>query len=300
MTEGTDTQPDVRALLRAAMPGMPQRDIDRFAASIAVPGTCTLGEDSHARDGVPQGQLTVHTLNDSRTYPGVSHEYRLYVSARCRRDEPASLMIFLDGDRYLGPEANACTVLDNLVHEAALPPLVALFVQPGEPGPGLPIYGGSGNRSVEYDTTDDTYARFLVEELIPAATAVRRITANPERRALCGISSSGQCVFASAWHRPDQFRKVMIHCGSFVDIRGGHAWPFIVRREEPRPLRVYMQSGQHDLDIVFGHWLQANRTLAAALAYRGYDHRFDEGDGGHNLVHGGACLPDALRWLWRN
>jgi enterochelin esterase family protein len=191
-------------------------------------------------------------------------------------------------------------VLDNLVHEGSVPPLVAVFVQPGETGPGLPIYGGAGNRSVEYDATDDSYARFLVDELIPAIAAMQPIALDPERRAICGISSGGQCAFTAAWHRPDQFRKVISHCGSFVDLRGGHAWPYVVRREDSRPLRVYLQTGLHDLDIVFGSWLQANRALAAALAYRGYDHQYVEGDGGHNLVHGGACLPDALRWLWRD
>jgi enterochelin esterase family protein len=299
VTTGTDVPPDVRAQLLLAMPGMPERDVERFAASITMQGSYQLGDASHPREGVPRGCVTTHRLSDGGVYPGVARDYALYVSAHCRPDEPANLMIFQDGDRYLGPEANAAVVLDNLVHEGAVPPLVAVFVQPGEPGPGLPIYGGTGNRSVEYDSTDDAYARFLVEELIPAVAATQPIAADPGRRALCGLSSGGQCAFAAAWHRPDQFGKVLSHCGSFVDLRGGHVWPFVVRREEPRPLRVYLQTGLHDLDIVFGSWLHANRALAAALAYRAYDHRYVEGDGGHNLAHGGASLPEALRWLWR-
>jgi len=39
--------------------------------------------------------------------------------------------------------------------------------------------------------------------------------------------------------------------------------------------------------------------VAAALAEAGYDHRLVLGDGGHDANHGGAILPDALRWLWR-
>lgn len=282
------------------MPGMPGRDVDRFAASIAAPGPYELGADSHPRAGVPRGTITAHRLSGGLVYPGVARDYWLYVSARCRPDEPASLMVFQDGARYLGPEANAPVVLDNLVAEGSLPPMVAMFAQPGDPGPGLPIYGGVGNRSVEYDAIDATYARFLVDELIPAAAELQPLAAGPERRALCGISSGGHCAFAAAWHRPETFGKVMSHCGSFVDIRGGHAWPSVVRREEARSLRVYLQTGRLDLDIVFGSWVQANRALVAALAYRGYEHRFVEGEGGHNLTHGGACLPDALRWLWRD
>jgi enterochelin esterase family protein len=291
---------DARAELRRALPGMPERDVDRFVASIGVAEPYVPGPEAQPRPDVPQGALTCHRLDDSRVYPGTGRDYQVYVAAACRRDEPAALMVFQDGAQYLGPQALATTVLDNLVAEGSVPPLVAVFVEPGTPGPGLPIYGGEGNRSVEYDATDAAYARFLVEELLPAVAQVQSITDDPGRRALCGLSSGGQCAFAAAWHRPDAFRKVVSHCGSFVAIRGGDGWPAAVRRDEARPLRVFLQTGARDLDIVFGDWVLANRALASALAYRGYDHRFVVGDGGHSLAHGGAMLPETLRWLWRN
>jgi enterochelin esterase family protein len=181
-----------------------------------------------------------------------------------------------------------------------MPPTVGLFVQPGEPGPGLPVYGGTGNRSVEYDTVDGTYARLLVEELIPRVAEIQPLLDDPSSRAICGLSSGGICAFNAAWHRPDMFGKVVSHCGSFVDIRGGHTVAELVRRSEAKPLRVFLQTGRHDLNILFGDWVQANSTLASALAYRGYDHELVVGDGGHSLVHGGAILPDTLRWLWRD
>lgn len=93
---------------------------------------------------------------------------------------------------------------------------------------------------------------------------------------------------------------MLTHCGSFVAIRGGDAWPGRIRREDAKPLRVFLQSGTYDLDILFGDWLLANRAMAAALSYRGYDHRLVTGEGGHSLKHGGALLPETLRWLWRD
>jgi enterochelin esterase family protein len=135
--------------------------------------------------------------------------------------------------------------------------------------------------------------------LLPQATAGYSLSSDPAQRAIAGISSGGACAFNAAWARPDQFGKVMSHCGSFVGIRGADSCAARVRCEAARPLRVYLQSGEHDLDIVFGNWLLANRTLAGALAYRDYDHCLLVGQGGHSLEHGGAVLADGLRWLWR-
>jgi enterochelin esterase family protein len=174
-----------------------------------------------------------------------------------------------------------------------------VFVNPGATGPGLPIYGGSDNRSIEYDSLGDTFARFLIDELLPEATRGLVITDDPAQRAIVGLSSGGACAFNAAWQRPDAFGLVATHCGSFVDIRGAHQLASDVRRGERKALRVFLQTGEHDLDIVFGHWLRANRELAAALDYRGYEHQLVVGRGGHSLRHGGAIFPDMLRWLWR-
>jgi enterochelin esterase family protein len=232
-------------------------------------------------------------------FPGVPHDYAVYMSPTVDAARPAALMVFQDGARYLGPEIGVPAVLDRLTDAGALPPMVAVFVQPGAAGPGLPIYGGNDNRSVEYDSLGDACARFLMDELLPVALQGLNVSDRAEDRAICGLSSGGACAFNAAWERPDAFSKVVSHCGSFVDIRGAHQLSPAVRRAPRKPLRVFLQTGRHDLDIVFGGWLRANQALADALAYRGYDHRLVVGEGGHSLAHGGAVFPDTLRWLWR-
>jgi enterochelin esterase family protein len=251
-------------------------------------------------EAVPAGRLERRRHRSATIYPGVERDYVVYLPAQYDRSLQAGLIVFQDGARYLGPEANAARVLDALIDAGDLPPTVAVFAEPGEQGPGLPLYGGAGNRSVEYDSTGDAYVRFLLEELLPAALAGLRVSAHPRERALVGLSSGGMCAFNAAWERPDLFGKVLSHCGSFVDIRGGHLMAQRVRREDARPLRVFLQTGAHDLDIVFGNWALANRQLASALDYRGYDHRLVVGEGGHSLKQGGAMLAEALRWLWRD
>lgn len=272
--------------LRQQLPGISAQDAERFAASLATPGAYTALQP---RDDSPRGTLTAGVCPPGKVYPGVPHSYQRYQSAGTRGEH--ALIVFLDGGRYLGPEANAAAVLDQLGM-----PCVALFVEPGEQGPGLPIYGGPGNRSVEYDSPGGDYARFLIEELIPHA--LEGITLGPDR-ALVGLSSGGHCALNAAWERPNYFNLVASHCGSFVNIRGGHELSSTIRRDTGRTLKkVFLQSGEHDLDIVFGHWPSANRDMDAALAYRGIPHRLVIGDGGHALAHGGALLLDTLRWLF--
>jgi enterochelin esterase family protein len=297
MSDDFDHSP-LAAQLGLMLPGMPVADRGRFARALSVAEPYAPGPDARRREGVPAGRVVAHRHAGAGVWPGVERAFQAYVPARHDASRPANLMVFLDGARYLAADTNAAVVFDNLIHDGAIPPTVAVFVEPGETGPGLPIYGGHDNRSLEYDAIDGTNARFLVDELLPAALAGLAVTTDPRGRAICGLSSGGHAAFAAAWHRPDAFGNVVSHCGSFVDLRGGHAWPSVIRRSPRKPLRVFLQDGENDLDIVFGHWFHANRQMAAALAYAGYEHRFVAGNGGHSLKHGGALLPDTLRWLW--
>jgi enterochelin esterase family protein len=282
--------------LRRVFPNIPTRDIPAFDVG---PEPYALGPDSQPQLGVPRGTLVGRRFSKSRLYPGTARDYWVYVPQQYADTRPANLMVFQDGALYLAPEVNTPAVFDNLIHRGELPVTIAVFVNPGDKGPGLPLYGGCDNRSVEYDSLGDRYARFLVEELLPEALEGCGVTADPAGRAVCGMSSGGICAFTAAWERPDAFSRVVCHCGSFTDIRGGHAYPSHVRRSERKPLRVFLQSGSHDLDIVFGNWPLANQAMASALAYREYDYQFVFGEGYHSLSHGGAILPDTLRWLWR-
>jgi enterochelin esterase family protein len=249
---------------------------------------------------VPCGTVTAGTCPAGDIYPGVEHEYSVYVPAQYEASGGAGLMVCFDGKHFLGPEIDVPAVLDNLIAAGELPPLVAVFVQPGACGPGLPVYGGEGNRSTEYDSVGDACGRFVIDELLPHATGGLAISDDPRMRVLCGLSSGGICAFNIAWERPDVFGKVASHCGSFVDLRGGHTLAPAVRATPKKALRVFLQTGINDLDIRFGSWVLANQALASALSYRGYDHQLVIGEGGHSLAHGGAIFPDTLRWLFRD
>jgi enterochelin esterase-like enzyme len=262
-------------------------------------GDYRLGPMSRARPDTPQGGLSEHTLKNCIAYPGVKHHYWIYKPPSHDPTKAVPLMIFLDGQLYLDSRINTAIVLDNLIHDRAIPKMLALFVSPGDKGPGVPIWGGVDNRSVEYDATTDLFARFLFDELIPVATQNIAICPGGVNTGIAGISSSGAAAFTVAWNRPYLAAKVLSLIGSFTNVRGAHCYPSLIRKTQAKPLRVFLQSGEKDLDVVFGSWSIANQDMAAALAYKDYDHKFVFGAGGHSPKHGASILPDALTWLWR-
>jgi enterochelin esterase-like enzyme len=196
-------------------------------------------------------------------------------------------------------------VFDNLIRKGEMPVTIGVFVDPGFKRTELPPEPGwepkPENRSFEYDTLSGDYADFLLNEILPEVKNDDKITDDPEGHAICGISSGGICAFTVAWQKPDQFRKVLTHVGSFTNIRGGDAYPGMIRKgSEKRPMRIVLQDGENDLDNQHGNWPLGNKQMYAALKFRGYDAKFEYGEGAHNGNHGGAILPDSLRWLWRD
>ncbi|TWT55854.1 Endo-1,4-beta-xylanase Z precursor [Thalassoglobus neptunius] len=263
-----------------------------------------LGEDSQRHDDVPPGEVTEHVWK-SEIFPGTIRRYWTYVPSQYNPDVPTAVMVFQDGHAYVDEEGQfrAPVVLDNLIHKGEIPVMIGIFIDPGHHKEELPEKAGwrprPENRSFEYDTLSDQYARFLLEEILPEVGKKYNLTDDPEQRAICGISSGGICAWTVAWERPDEFRKVLSHVGSFTNIRGGHVYPAIIRKTEPKSIRVFLQDGSGDLDNAHGNWPLANQQMAASLRFAKYDYKFEYGAGGHNGIHGGAILPDSLQWLWR-
>lgn len=260
-----------------------------------------LGPDSMVKEGVPQGTVTKLSWKSEKVYPGTERDYWIYVPKQYDGSEPAAVMVFQDGQGYVNPtgQQRATVVFDNLIHAKQMPVTIGIFIQPGNIAPSQPGGRPRSNRSFEYDTVSDQYSRFLLEEILPDVGKSYKLTDNPNQRAICGISSGGICAWTVAWERPDAFRKVLSQIGSFTNIRGGHVYHALIRKTEKKPIRVFLQDGSNDLDNAHGNWPLANQEMAASLKFAKYDYRFEFGDGGHTPKHGGALLPDALRWLWR-
>jgi enterochelin esterase family protein len=273
-----------------------------------------LGPDSEPHQGVPHGKILGPFALKSEVYPNTTRDYWIYVPAQYDAARPASLMIFFDGHAYVGlkGEYRIPIVFDNLIYRREMPVTIGVFINPGrrpdqKEASDRDWGDGTTNRRVEYNALDDKYSKLIVNELLPAIQKQYNISKKPEDRALSGASSGAICAFTIAWHRPDQFRKVISVIGSFTNIMGGHAYPDLIRQAERKPIRVYLQDGANDnrgsrngtYDPKWD-WYTQNRKMAAALTEKGYDLNFTWGLGTHSGRHGGAIMPEMLRWLWRD
>ena len=257
-----------------------------------------LTADSQRQADVPQGKLEGPFNLTSSVFPGTQRKYWIYVPAQYDAQKPACSLIVQDGLRR-AEDWHLPEVIDNLIHKKEIPVMIGIFVDPGEV-PGVnPDARPRYNRSFEYDSLGDRYARFLIEELLPEVGKSYTLSPEANDRALAGASSGGICAFNAAWERPDAFRRVISTIGTFVGLRGGNQFSMLVRKTEPKPLRIFLQDGQTDLNIYGGDWWIANQDMLSALKYAGYDVEHAWGDGGHNGKHGAAVMPDAMRWLWK-
>ncbi len=265
-----------------------------------APVDYSLGPDSQPQPNVPTGSLTQHVLAPGKYFPGTPHNYQVYVPAHADPARALPFMIFLDGAGYAGNNVRVPVVLDNLIAKRAVPAMAAIFVDPGV----MPALSAEAQnryeRIFEYDSLAPRFANFLVDELIPEVSRTVNLSKDPNDRGIAGTSTGGVGAFVAAWNRPDQFRRVITWVGSFGNFRGADRLPGLIRRTEPRPIRVFMQTGRQDLVNYAGSWYLENPRMAAALEFAGNDVKIELGEDGHSNRHGASVLPDTLRWLWRD
>ena len=250
---------------------------------------------------VAAGEVLKRSFNTSEIYPMTSRDYWIYIPAAYDASKPACLFVCLDGITY-----NAPTVFDNLIATGQMPVTIGVFVSPGvvrDADGGVIRY----NRSNEFDRTDGTFARFLIEELLPeverqTASDGRpiRLSTDPNDCAIAGSSSGGICAFSAAWARPDRFARVFSAVGTYVSMRGGNEYQAVIRKTEPKRLRIFLQDGLYDVwNGIFGDWYEANILVESALNFSGYEVAHAWGRGGHSNAHADRIFPDVMRWLWK-
>jgi enterochelin esterase-like enzyme len=272
--------------------------------------------DALPREGVPKGELRGPlVLPSSQAYPGTQHTYWVHVPAQYDKAVATSLMVFQDGQAFIDPNGSvrAPNVLDNLIYRREIPVMITVFINPGrtpeQPEPTPQAWGDqTTNRPTEYNSLDDRYARVIVDELLPTLEKDYNIAKEPERRGIGGTSSGAIAAFTVAWQRPNAFRKVLSIVGSFVNLRGGDAYPDIIRQSEKKPIRIFLNDGRNDnrginRDGVYDprrDWFLQNVRMVEALTTKGYDVNYSWGLNTHGQRMGGPMLPEMLRWLWRD
>jgi sugar lactone lactonase YvrE/enterochelin esterase-like enzyme len=253
-------------------------------------------------DAVPKGDVTQYTFAQSKMFPGTTRSYWVYVPKQYDPQKPACVYVNQDGIQY-----NAPKVFDDLIRKQEMPITIGVFVTPGVVKAPSPQALDRFNRSYEYDGLGDGYARFVLEELLPDVEKKTTADGRPIRlskegndRCIAGASSGAVCAFTAAWERPDAFRRVFSAIGTYVGLRGANAYPTLIRKYEPKAIRVFLQDGSKDLNIYGGDWWMANQEMERALTFAGYEVNHFWGEGGHNGDDATRVFPDAMRWLWKD
>lgn len=299
------------------------------ADTLRKPGDYQLGTDSLPQPGVPKGKLEGPFLFKSQIITNTVRQYWIYVPAQYTPDKPANVLVFQDGQRATNPEGSLRVpqVLENLIAKNEIPVTIGIFITPGQRGEDYPDDLGMrnpNNRAQEYDALSDTYARFIIEEMLPEVGKNYNLTKDPERRAIGGTSSGAICAFTVAWQRPDEFRNVISMIGSYTSIGyrpardgqpmipGGDLYPTLIRKSLIKPIKIFLQDGSNDLSNEHGNWFLANQQMLSAFEFANasadrrntagprYQFKHEWGDGNHSDNHGGAILPDILRWMWQS
>lgn len=253
--------------------------------------------------GVPKGEIIKFTFENSKFFPGTTREVSIYIPAQYDDKKPACVYVNQDGIQWKAP-----TVFDNLIHQKEMPITIGVFVTPGQvKAQNADLALNRFNRSFEYDGLGDNYVRFLLEEILPEVEKQKTnkgraiiLSKNGNDRAIGGSSSGAVCAFTAAWEKPQEFSRVFSAIGTYVGLRGADRYDILVRKHEPKPLRIFLQDGSNDLNIYAGDWWKANESMERALTFAGYDVKHIWGEGGHNGQHGAAVFADAMRWLWRD
>jgi len=236
-----------------------------------------LGPDSMRQPGVPQGKVFEFTLDHSRVFPGTRRTITVYVPAQYTAGKPACVYVGLDALSFDAP-----IVFDNLIHRKDMPVTTGVGVASGTVDSADPPQDPRFNRSFEFDSLDDRLATFILDEVLPEVERHRtpdglviQLSRDPNDRAAGGASTGGIGAFTLAWEHPEEFRRVFTAIGTFVGMRGGDRYAVLVRKTEPKPIRIFMQDGANDELTTYlgeiGDWWMSNQTMERALEFAGYD-----------------------------
>jgi len=252
--------------------------------------------------GVPKGEVLKFSFNQSKIFPGTSRDYWIYIPAQYKADKPACVYVNQDGIQWKAP-----TVFDNLIFNNEMPITIGVFITPGKVLADNSNALDRFNRSFEYDGLGDAYDKFLLTEILPEVEKQKasdgraiHLSKNGNDRAIGGSSSGAVCAFTAAWEHPEEFSRVFSAIGTYTGLRGADRYPILIRKYEPKPIRIFMQDGANDLNIYAGDWWKANESMERALSFSGYEVNHVWGEGGHNGTMGTAIFADAMRWLWKD
>ncbi|MHB8896743.1 MAG: alpha/beta hydrolase, partial [Candidatus Geothermincolia bacterium] len=234
----------------------------------------------------------------------------VYIPAQYKEGTEAPFMVVHDGP---GQANGYKTILDNLIAQKRIPPIVLIAIGNG---------GGDAQgheRGKEYDNMNGDYAEYIETEVLPRVEkhCGVKLTKDPDGRAAMGNSSGGSAALIMAWFRNDLYHRVLTTSGTFVN----QAWPFdpnypdgawgfhetLIPNSPKKPIRLFISVGDADLlnpNVMRDNmhdWVEANHHMAKVLKAKGYEYQYLFCRGaGHSVGNAQQqFLPHAIEWVWK-
>ncbi len=246
------------------------------------------------RPHVPTGTIEKRTwhspiLNNDR-------QVWIYTPAGYSTDrEPYPFLLLFDGNIFTswvpGP-----TILDNLIAEERIPPLVVVMMD-------------SPNRSEEL-YCGERFVDFLAQEMIPSIRQSYNITNDPEQSVVAGLSAGGLAAAFVAMHHPEIFGNVLSNSGAFHWSQKAYSavhWDYQIPPEDcwlPRqfasreklPIRFHLDVGllEDQRDFPYTTLLRGNRHMRDVLEAKGYWVNYQETCAGHQYINFRGTFPEGL------
>jgi iron(III)-enterobactin esterase len=298
-------------------PDVPQGRVIRFTMNSAeskIFPTAPAGRGG--RQGGGRGETAPQVPAEPPQHQTFQRQVAVYVPAGYVPNSPVPFIVVQDGQSYVPGEVPAAAdgqprpfmpvMLDNLIHEKRIPPIVAVFLPPG-PG---------GQRTIEYDTVSDRYTNFVESEVLPRITREYQVafTTDPEGRATFGVSSGAAAALTMAWLHPNLYRRVVSYSGTFVALQRNAtapngAWDFhqtFIPNSARKPLRIWFHVSENDIGATspveqMRNWVAANNRMAAVLKAKGYPYQFvfSEASGHVDRAVVMQTMPEAFEWVWK-
>jgi enterochelin esterase family protein len=260
------------------------------------------------RPGVPAGLVERHQFKS--TLLKNEREIAVYLPpGYSKAAKPYALLMLFDEEAYLGDQNQDAlvptpTILNNLISEKRIPPMVALFIGNGP----------DDARSRELPC-NPVFAEFIVSELLPWAHGLYNFTTDPRQTVVGGSSFGGLASAYAGLRHPETFGNILSQSGSFHWIppnsdNSAHSQsdsePNWIAKQfigSPKlPLRFYLDAGSDELDLSGNgnSILLTTRNLRDVLLAKGYEVHFQEFAGNHDYLSWRGTLADGLMVLMGN
>lgn len=254
---------------------------------------------NEARPGVAKGslkerQLQSDVLKDAEPHLESLRKFLVYTPPGydLLPDKPGLLVMF-DGSPKIGPDMPVPVILDNLIAEKRIPPLVAVFIYQ------------TAERDREVGCSEP-FGRFVASELVPWVQKHYHVTNDPHRIIVCGASGGGLMAGFCGLRYSGTF-------GNVLSLSGGFGWwPGSLEEkldDEPGwltrqfvnspavPVRFFLAAGKFENYFFPYNLLVENRRLRDVLLAKGHDVHYAEFSGRHDPVCWRGPFVDGLIWL---